>query len=343
MIEGRRAVVTGGAGTIGSHVVDELITAGASQILVIDNLSRGSLENLFPALQTGRVEFINGDIRSASLVRRACSGADLLFHLAALRITQCADDPRLAHDVLATGTLTVLEAARDCGVGKVIASSSASVYGAATTFPTREDHHPWANDTIYGAAKAYNEGLLASFASTYRIPYVALRYFNVYGPRMDAFGRYTEVLIRWMERIDAGLPPIIEGDGLQTMDFIDVRDAARANMAAACSSVTSGAYNVARGEEVTLRELAAALALVIGRPALTAQHVSPRRISPVSRRLADISAARADLGFTAQIPLSEGLRDLVAWWREITPKRPQTSSSRGNSTSPLVTTAPGGS
>jgi UDP-glucose 4-epimerase len=266
-----------------------------------------------------------------------------VFHLAALRITQCVDDPRLAHDVLATGTLTVLEAARDCGVAKVIASSSASVYGMAGEFPTREDHHPWSNDTIYGAAKAYNEGLLASFATTYGLPYVALRYFNVYGPRMDAHGRYTEVLIRWMERIDAGLPPLIEGDGLQTMDFVDVRDAADANIAAARSCITSGAYNIGRGEEVSLKDLANSLAQAMGRADLTAQHIAPRRTATVARRLADTSAAEADLGFTAQISLREGLEDLVAWWRKQKPDTPQASSRRGKSTSPLVTAAPGGS
>lgn len=343
MIEGSRAVVTGGAGTIGSHVVDQLVASEAAHIIVIDNLSRGSLDNLFPALQSGRVEFINGDIRSSSVVRRACTGAHLLFHLAALRITQCADDPRLAHDVLATGTLTVLEAARDCGITKVIASSSASVYGMADTFPTREDHHPWANDTIYGAAKTYNEGLLTSFSAAYGLSSIALRYFNVYGPRMDAHGRYTEVLIRWMERIEAGLPPIIEGDGLQTMDFVDVRDAARANIAAARSSITTGVYNVARGEEIELRMLAGLLAEAMGRPGLAAQHAPPRRVSAVTRRLADTSAATADLGFTADIPIREGLRDLVAWWRDQRPMRPQASSSRGKSASPLVTMIPGGS
>ena len=181
-----------------------------------------------------------------------------------MRITQCAEEPRLALEVLVNGTFNVLEAAVEAGVRKVVASSSASVYGLAEQFPTTERHHPYNNDTFYGAAKAFNEGMLRSFHAMYGLDYLALRYFNVYGPRMDIFGLYTEVLIRWMERIARGEPPLIFGDGLQTMDFVHVADIARANILAARADVTDEVFNVACGVETSLRELADALIHAMG-------------------------------------------------------------------------------
>ena len=207
---------------------------------------------------------IEGDIRDADLVRRAMDGVDIVFHEAAIRITQCAETPRLAHDVLATGTFNVLEAAVEANVKRVVAASSASIYGQAEDFPTREDHHGYGNRTIYGATKSYGEGLLRSFYEMYGLNYVALRYFNVYGPRMDAFGVYTEVMIRWMERLAKGQPCLILGDGAQTMDFVFVTDIARANLRAATSSITDDVFNVASGTETSLTELATALGRVMG-------------------------------------------------------------------------------
>src|SRR6266511_3349245 len=208
-LSGQRILVTGGAGTIGSHVVDRLVAAGAADIIVLDNFVRGRLENLSWALRQGqdRIMVVDGDITDRDTVRRLVAGTDVVFHLAAIRITQCAEEPRLALECLVDGTFNIIEAAADYGVRKVIASSSASVYGQAEAFPTAENHHPYANDTFYGAAKAFNEGMLRSFKAMRGLDYVALRYFNVYGPRMDAHGRYTEVLIRWMERIEAGDGP----------------------------------------------------------------------------------------------------------------------------------------
>src|SRR6185312_11996712 len=188
----------------------------------------------------------------------------LVFHQAAIRITQCATEPRLALEVLVDGTYEVIEAAADAGVKRVIAASSASVYGLAEQFPTRESQHPYTNDTIYGAAKVFNEGLLRSFHAMRGLDYVALRYFNVYGPRMDIHGLYTEVLIRWMERIASGTPPLILGDGQQTMDFVHVADVARANVCAVRAAVTDEAFNVATGVETSLAGLAAALLRTMG-------------------------------------------------------------------------------
>ncbi len=312
----QRAVVTGGAGTIGSHVVDQLLAAGAREVVVIDDLSRGRVENLADALATApdRVELVEGDIRDIPLVKRTIAGADVVFHLAALRITRCAAEPRVALEVLVDGTFNIIEASVEAGVKKVIASSTASVYGLAEEFPTTERHHPYNNDTFYGAAKAFNEGMLRSFKAMSDLDYVALRYFNVYGPRMDAHGKYTEVLIRWMERIEAGEPPLVLGDGKATMDFVDVRDIARANILAAQADVTDTVYNIATATETSLLELAEALQRVMG-STVPLEFGPARSVNSVTRRLADISAAERDLGWKPTISLEEGLADLVTWWR----------------------------
>ena len=238
---------------------------------------------------------------------------DVVFHQAAIRITQCAEEPRLALEVLVDGTFNVVEAAAAAGVGKVVAASSASVYGLAEDFPTSERHHPWANDTLYGAAKVFNEGLLRSYHAMTGLDYVALRYFNVYGPRMDIHGLYTEVLVRWMERIRAGQPPLILGDGLQTMDFVYTEDIARANLLAAEADVTDSVFNVASATETSLRELADTLLRVMGSD-LDVEYGEARKVNAVTRRLADTSAATELIGFTAEVGLEEGLRRLVDWW-----------------------------
>ena len=313
-IEGGTFLVTGGAGTIGSTIVDQLVDAGASRILVLDNLVRGREANLAKALPSGRVELVHGDILDVDLVNKLTAESDATFHLAAIRITQCAEEPRLANDVLVNGTFNVVEAAAAHGVRKVVASSSASVYGLAEEFPTRENHHPYANDTIYGAAKTYNEGLLRSFKAMKGLDYVALRYFNVYGPRMDVHGVYTEVLVRWMERIADGKPPLIFGDGAQTMDFIYTEDIARANLLAMESPLTDRVFNVASGEETSLRGLADALLAVMS-SGLGVEHGPERAVNGVIRRLASTEAARDELGFEARIGLKEGLTRLVEWWR----------------------------
>jgi UDP-glucose 4-epimerase len=313
-IRGSRCLVTGGAGTIGSHVVDLLVQGGATDIIVLDNLVRGRLANLEWALANGPVRLVEGDIRDRELLEELSAGIDIVFHLAAIRITQCAEDPRLANEVLVDGTFNVLEAAQRAGVRKIVASSSASVYGLAEQFPTTERHHPYNNDTFYGAAKAFNEGMLRSFSTMYGTNYVALRYFNVYGPRMDIYGVYTEVLIRWMERIDSGLAPLILGDGLQTMDFVHVADIARANILAAEADVSDDVFNIASGSETSLKELAQALSDVM-KSDLQPEHGPGRKVNSVTRRLADISHARDGIGFQAEIGLHEGLQGLVDWWR----------------------------
>ena len=313
-IAGKRMLVTGGAGTIGSTLVDQLIEAGAAEVVVLDNFVRGRQSNLDWAREHGNLTVVDGDVRDKGLVRELTVGTDMVFHQAAIRITQCAEEPRLALEVLVDGTFNVVEAAAEVGVEKLIAASSASVYGLAEEFPTTESQHPYDNDTLYGAAKVFNEGLLRSFHAMSDLNYVALRYFNVYGPRMDVHGLYTEVLVRWMERIAEGKPPLIFGDGQQTMDFVCVPDIARANVLAAEADVTDRVYNIASNTETSLKGLAEALLRTMDSD-LDVEHGPERAVNGVTRRLADISAAERDLGWKPEIGLEEGLAELVEWWR----------------------------
>ena len=262
-----------------------------------------------------RVKLVEGDIREPAAVHRISEGMDAVIHMATLRITACAAEPREALEVMCDGSYNVLEAAQACGLKKVVTASSASIYGLADSFPTREDHHPYNNRTWYGASKIMLEGLLRSFNDMYDLPYVALRYFNVYGPRMDLHGKYTEVLIRWMDRIAAGEPPLILGDGTASMDFVYVEDVARANILALKSDLGDEVFNVASGVETTLNDLAYALLRVMGSN-LVPEYGPERKVNPVARRLADTSKAERMLGFRAGVDLDEGLLRLVDWWRD---------------------------
>ncbi|HEY8790482.1 MAG TPA: NAD-dependent epimerase/dehydratase family protein [Actinopolymorphaceae bacterium] len=331
-LNGASVLVTGGAGTIGSTIVDQLLEAGVAHVDILDNLVRGRRENLIVPLADGRVDLVEGDLRDRDLVHDLTRSKDIVFHQAAIRITQCAEEPRLALEVLVDGTFTVLEAAAAHRVEKVVAASSASVYGLAEEFPTDERHHHHNNDTFYGAAKSFNEGMVRSFAAMYGLDSIVLRYFNVYGPRMDVHGLYTEVLVRWMERIADGLPPLIFGDGSQTMDFVFTRDIARANILAAASEVTGGVYNIASGTETSLLDLAHALLRAMDSD-LDVEHGPERAVNGVTRRLADTAAARRDLGFSATVGLEDGLRELVEWWR---PQRDAIAAGRSRATTGAV-------
>ncbi len=315
ILAGKRILVTGGAGFVGSHIVDLLLAEGCSEVIVIDNMIRGRVENLAGAIGSGRLTLVQGDIRDGALMRRLVTGTDTVFHQAALRITHCAEAPDEAMAIMVGATYDLLQLCRACGTRKVVMASSASIYGMATEFPTTEAHHPYGNRTLYGAAKSFGEGLLRSFNDMYGLDYVAMRYFNVYGPRMDIHGRYTEVMVRWMERVARGEPPIIFGDGLQTMDMIDVRDVARANILAAKADATDTVFNIGSGTETSLLELAGLIAAGMGRPDLTPVHEAERAVNPVPRRIASVTAAAEQLGFRASIPREQGIQDLIAWWR----------------------------
>lgn len=313
-LRGERVLITGGAGAIGSNLADLAVQAGAAEVIIIDNFVRGRRDNLAWATANGNVRVVDGDICDRTLVDELTKGMDVVFHQAAIRITQCVQEPRLANDVLVNGTFNVVEAAVNHGVRKLVAASSASVYGQAEVFPTTESHHPYANDTLYGAAKAYNEGLMRAYHQTSGLDYIALRYFNVYGPRMDIYGVYTEVLVRWMERIAAGQAPIINGDGSQTMDFVNILDIARANILAAESDVSDEVFNIACGVETSLLDLAQMLIAAMGAD-LEVEFGPARAAAAVTRRLAYTDKARDLLGFEAEIDIEDGLRRLVQWWR----------------------------
>ncbi len=310
-----RVLVTGGAGFIGSHIVDLLVAGGCEEVIVVDDLVRGNVGNLAGAMESGRVRLVVGDIREHARMTELLRGVDILFHQAALRITQCAAEPRYAMEVMAAGTFDLLDLSVRAGVRKVVMASSASVYGMAESFPTAESHHAYGNRTLYGAAKVFGEGLLRSFNDMHGLSYVALRYFNVYGPRMDIYGKYTEVLIRWMERFAAGQPPVIFGDGRQTMDMVHVVDVARANILAAVSPATDLALNVGTGRETSLLDLSRLLGRAMGRGDVEAEFQPERRVNPVPRRLASTSLARTEIGFEADVALEDGLTGLVDWWR----------------------------
>jgi UDP-glucose 4-epimerase len=314
-LRGKRILVTGGAGFIGSHIVDLLCKENCAEIVAIDNMVRGRSANLKDAIAQGPVRLVEGDIRDSSLMASLVKSADIVFHQAALRITHCAAEPRLAMEVMVQSTFDLLELCVQHKIEKVIAASSASVYGMADEFPTTERQNPYDNRTLYGAAKAFNEGLLRTYNDMHGLDYVAFRYFNVYGDRMDIHGRYTEVLIRWMERLEAGLAPIIFGDGQQTMDFVHARDVARANILGAKANVSDEVFNVASGTETSLKQLAEALASVMGRDGLSPEFGPERSVNPVPRRLASTRKAEEMLGFRASLPLKQGLSDLVDWWR----------------------------
>jgi len=319
-LEGATVLVTGGAGLIGSHIVDCLVDRGAGEIRVLDNLVRGRRGNLARALARRPITFLEGDVRDRATVKRAVAGCDYVFHQAAIRITLCAEHPRECVEVLVGGTLDVFEAAVMANVRKVVYASSASVYGAAEVFPTDERHHPYNNRTLYGAAKLMNEGIARSFRDMHGLASVGLRYFNVYGPRMDVTGAYTEVFIRWLDCVDRGVPPQIHGDGSATMDFIYVEDIARANILALESDREDDVYNVASGTETSLLGLWRAIQEVTGAYHLSPEFHPPRKVNPVPRRLADTSRARDELGFIAEVSLGEGLRRLRAWYRDAAAK-----------------------
>lgn len=310
-----RVLITGGAGLIGSHIADLAIEAGAARVIILDNLVRGRRENLAAATASGRLEVVVGDIRDREVVRSLAEDADIVFHQAALRITHSAEAPLDAIAVMVNGTQNVLDAAVEHRVQRVIAASSASVYGEPRYLPMDEDH-PYNNRTLYGAAKIAMEQMLRAYSDMFRLQYIALRPFNVYGPRMDLHGAYTEVMVRWLDRLAAGDPPVIFGDGSHSMDFVYVADVARAYLLAAVAPHSDVVLNVGSGTETRLLDLARLMCEGAGHPDLQPVFEPARAVNAVSRRVASTERARAMLGFTATTALPDGLRELARWHRE---------------------------
>ncbi|MBL7743341.1 MAG: NAD-dependent epimerase/dehydratase family protein [Chitinophagaceae bacterium] len=306
-------VVTGGAGFIGSYVVEELIPLQPKKIIIIDNFIRGSRENMKSFIDNPVVEFYEGDIRDNIKLEHCIAGSDYVFHMAALRINACAASPRDGFEVMLKSTFEVAELCKKHKVKKVIYSSSASVYGLAQHFPTPETDNPYNNQTFYGAAKMWGEQLFRSYKFMYGLDYVALRYFNAYGPRMDTDGKYTEVMIKWLDCIRDSKSPLIYGDGSTTMDFVYVRDIAKANIAALQADVTDEAFNIGNCEETSLSGLLDVL-LKVNDSTLKPEFREETSYNPVSRRLADISKAKKMLDFTPTVSLEQGMKELTEWY-----------------------------
>lgn len=308
-----RILITGGAGLVGSHTCDLLIRESPKEIIIFDNFSRGVRDNIKDALASGIVKVIEGDIGDPKLIEKSLEGIDYCFHLAAIRITECAQEPRKCLDTLVNGTFNVFDACVKHKVKKTLFASSASVYGMAEAFPTDERHHHYNNRTLYGASKVFGEQIARSFNDMFGFNYTALRYFNIYGPRMDAFGKYTEVLIKWMDCIEADETPKVYGDGLTSMDFVYVKDVARANCLAMKSDASDMVFNVASGVETNLNELLDKLLIAMG-SILKPVYVEERKVNAVRRRLASTKLALKHLQFKAEYSLDEGLRELVNWY-----------------------------
>lgn len=310
-MEGTKCLVTGGAGFVGSTIVDQLLDAGAAEVRVLDNFVRGNIGNLSQARATGRVIVTEGDICDRGVVDNLVRGTDYVFHQAALRITRCAEAPREAVAVLIDGTQNVLDSAVRHGVKKVMAASSASVYGEPSYLPI-DEAHPFNNRTMYGAGKIAGEQMLRAYYTTSGLAYVAFRYFNVYGPRMDITGVYTEVLIRWLDAIESGKPPLIFGDGSQSMDFVFIEDVARANVLAAQSDVTDEVFNVGTGIQTSLNQLCDML-LQLTDSKLRPEYREARAVANVQIRRAAVDKIKRDLDFEATVSLEQGLRELISW------------------------------
>lgn len=307
-----RILVIGGAGFIGSHIVDQLLAEPVAEVRVLDNLVRGKVANLDGALRDERVRFVDGSIADRDALTAAFDGIDHVFHLAALWLFECVHEPRAAIDINVTGTWNVIEAALEAKVQRVVYSSSASVYGNAVFTPMTEEH-PFANRTMYGATKIAGEQFFRAMNEQHGLDYVGLRYMNVYGPRMDDKGTYVSVIMKVLDRIDQGEPPVIFGDGTQSYDFIHVSDVARANVLALKSDATDANYNVGAGIGTTLNELVRMLLEITGSD--LAPTYLPQEQMFVTQRIGSTDAAERDLGFRASVDLRSGLESVVEWRR----------------------------
>jgi nucleoside-diphosphate-sugar epimerase len=309
-LENSRILVIGGAGFVGSHIVDQLLDEPVREVVVLDNLVRGTRENLSSAASDDRVTIVEGSILDTNLLAELMAGSDYVFHLAALWLYECVHEPRSAVEVNIVGTFNVIETAQAAGVKKVVYSSSASVYGDALETPMTEEH-PFNNRTTYGATKIAGEQLFRAFNEQHGLDYVGLRYMNVYGPRMDYKGTYVSVIMKVLDKIEAGEAPQIFGDGSQAYDFVHVSDVARANILALKSDATDVNLNIGTGVKTTVKELVDALLEITG------SDVEPKYLPQeqmfVTHRVGSTELAEQLTGFRAEIPYVDGLRSVVEW------------------------------
>jgi UDP-glucose 4-epimerase len=310
-LEGR-ALVIGGAGFVGSHIVDQLLAQPLDEIAIFDNFVRGSRHNIAQAVHDPRVKVIDASVTDREALKRAMAGVDYVWHLAALWLGECVNDPRAAIDVNVVGTFNVVEAAHVAGVKKVVYSSSASVYGDALFTPMTEEH-PFNNRTMYGATKIAGEQFFRAFNQQHKLNYNGLRYMNIYGPRMDYKGTYVSVIMKVLDRIDDGLPPVIFGDGSQSYDFIHVEDVARANVMAMQAEASDEFFNIGMGVKTTINELVKDLLDITG--STLRPEYRPQEQMFVTHRVGSTEKAERLLGFRATKPLREGLESVVEWRR----------------------------
>lgn len=309
-LQDSRILVIGGAGFVGSHIVDQLLEEPVREVVVLDNFVRGTRENLSAAATDARISIVDGSILDTDLLGEMMTGTDYVFHLAALWLYECVHEPRSAVEVNIVGTFNVIEAAQAAAVKKVVNSSSASVYGDAVETPMTEDH-PINNRTTYGATKIAGEQLFRAFNEQHGLDYVGLRYMNVYGPRMDYKGTYVSVIMKVLDKIEAGEAPQIFGDGSQAYDFIHVSDVARANILALKSDATDVNLNVGTGVKATIRELVDTLLEITGSD-LRPEYL-PQEQMFVTHRVGSTELAEELTGFRAEIPYLDGLRSVVEW------------------------------
>jgi UDP-glucose 4-epimerase len=314
-IKGKRILVIGGAGLIGSHVVEELLKEDVEKVIIYDNFCRGTYDNLTVALKDSRCSVFEagGDISQIDTLDAAMRNMNAVIHLAALWLLQCYEYPRAAFNVNINGTFNVLEACVKNNIERMVYSSSASVYGDAIEDPMTEDH-PYNNWTFYGATKIAGEHMFKAYHHRYGLQGVGLRYMNVYGPRQDYRGTYVAVIMKILESLDKGISPIVYGDGNQAYDFIYVRDAARANLCALKSDVPFGFYNVGRGIKTSIKELAEII-LKLTKSNLPIQY-EPAGQTFVTNRVGDPTSAERDLGFKWSTDLEDGLKRLIVWRKE---------------------------
>ena len=312
-INGKKFVLVGGAGIIGSHTLEHLLKEDVKEILVFDNLVRGSIENIEEALKDPRVRMhdIGGDILQTDILEKAFENADGVFHFAALWLLQCHEFPRSAFDVNVRGTFNVMETCVKMHVKRLVYSSSASVYGDAITEPMNEDH-PYNNKNFYGATKIAGEAMLRAFHHRYGLNYVGLRYMNVYGPRQDYHGAYIAVIMKMLDAIDRGESPVIMGDGSEAFDFVAAQDCGLANICAMKAESIDKNYNVGTGQRTSLKELAEILLKITGSDK-SIKYVERNQATLVRNRIGCPKKASKDLGFNASIQLEEGLSKLIEW------------------------------
>jgi len=312
-LKGKKLVLVGGAGLIGSHTVDHLIKEDVREIVIYDNFVRGRVENLHQALKDPRVRIFDagGDVLQTDILEAALEGADGVFHLAALWLLQCHEYPRSAFDVNVRGTFNVMEACVKKGVKRLVYSSSASVYGDAVEEPMTEDH-PFNNQNFYGATKICGEAMLRSFHHRYGLNYVGLRYMNVYGPRQDYHGAYIAVIMKMLDAIDRGESPTIMGDGSEAFDFVAVEDCGLANVCAMKADTKDRFYNVGTGKRTSLKQLAEML-LVLTDCKKPINYAPRSQATLVRNRIGSAKRAREEIGFAADIDLMDGLKRLIEW------------------------------